>query len=294
MVHTILIFQHLVVLMSILIACATHSHPNSPNFPQPPMHPKVAYITSIMGTYERTCKPFAPQNVPADFICFTNNPNLVPNGWTMDTTPYHELYPNPQDHGNYLNSLKANKHTFNLAKYYKQSFHCIPFLQEYDIVVWLDGTLEITYPRLTEYILQKFESPFNLIAFDHEYRRYGRLKDEVAASHCKRYTSTRWNGQDQPYQDVDAQFQDYLNTGFQDGKGVWITCFIPMDMRKPETHRFLDAWYLETLRHTTQDQISFPYVLQKTGLRIHTLPDDEIKGLPHKKTDFYIKHEHGK
>ncbi len=309
MKRAVSLFVLVLITTIILLVCAIYSHPQAreqsplgswthPQYTPTICHftqqPRVAYITSIMGTYERTCKPFVPQTVASDFICFTNNPNLTPNAWTIDTTPYHEQYPNHQDHGNHRNSLKANKHTFNIAKYYKQSFKNIPRMKEYDVVVWLDGTLEITYPRLTEYILQKFESSLHLIAFAHEYRPDGSLKGEVAASHFERYTSTRWNGQDQPYQDVDAQFKDYLDNGFQDGNGVWITCFIPMDMRKPETRQFLDAWYLETLRHTTQDQISFPYVLQKAGVRIHTLPDDEIKGKPHNKTDFYIKHDHGK
>lgn len=269
-------------------------------YPRPQMvchftqQPKVAFITAIMGDYERSCKPFAPQTIPSDFICFTNNPNLTANGWDVDTTMYHDAYPNPQDTGHHRNSLRNNRHTFNIAKYYKQSFHCIPRMKDYDIVIWLDGTLEITSPRVAEYAARIFEGPSNLIAFKHEFRPEGNLKDEVAASHFERYTSTHWNGQDQPYQDVDAQYQAYLDDGFKEGRGVWITCFVPMDMRKQETHQFLDTWYLQTLRHTTQDQISFPYALQKAKVNIHSLPDAEINGKPHTATDVYVKHAHGK
>ena len=52
---------------------------------------------------------------------------------------------------------------------------------------------------------------------------------------------------------------------------------------------------LKTLKYTTQDQIGFPYVCQKTDTIPYTLPDSEITGeCPHKNTMFYIKHDHCK
>jgi hypothetical protein len=66
-------------------------------------------------------------------------------------------------------------------------------------------------------------------------------------------------------------------------------------MTDAEVLKFLDLWYSQTLKYTTQDQIGFPYVCQKTNLIPYTLPDEEVRGVfPHQMTDFYIKHEHGK
>lgn len=45
----------------------------------------------------------------------------------------------------FINSINNNKHTFNIAKYHKQSFRLIPVLKNYDVIVWLDGTIEIIY-----------------------------------------------------------------------------------------------------------------------------------------------------
>jgi hypothetical protein len=57
--------------------------------------------------------------------------------------------------------------------------------------------------------------------------------------------------------------------------------------------QFLDLWYLQTLKYTTQDQIGFPYVCQKTNLIPYTLPNDDIHGdYPHEKTMFFVKHYH--
>jgi hypothetical protein len=61
-----------------------------------------------------------------------------------------------------------------------------------------------------------------------------------------------------------------------------------------EVTQFLDLWYLQTLKYTTQDQIGFPYVVYKTNLIPYTLPNKEIVGeFPAKNTKFYIKHDHG-
>ena len=116
---------------------------------------KICFITAIYGNYETTCKKFTKQTIPTDFICFTDNPNILSNGWTIDTTPYHITNKSKLDNYTYVNSVYNNKHTFNIAKYYKQSFRNIPILQKYDVIVWLDGTVEIIYDKTSEYILDK-------------------------------------------------------------------------------------------------------------------------------------------
>jgi hypothetical protein len=123
-------------------------------------------------------------------------------------------------------------------------------------------------------------------------------------------TSTFWNNQKQPYQNVYKQYHHYIADGYNDNftdsaltknkhnennLGVWITCFVAFLNNDERVTDFLNLWYLQTLKYTTQDQLGFTYVCYKTGLVPYTLPDDEISGeSPHKQTDFYIKHNHGK
>lgn len=271
-----------------------------------PFHPtKICFITAIYGNYELSCKPFAPQTVKTDFICFTDNPNIARNGWIIDTTPYHIHCKSELDDGAFINSLQNNTHTFNIAKYYKQSFRLIPALKKYDVVVWIDGTIEITHERTSEYILNRIYDK-KIIGWHHEHRG-GILKNEVDASaEFYRYNSTFWNGQSQPLQDVVLQYQTYLEDGYSESFfrdlipenpcfGVWLTCFVAFLMTDTEVTKFLDLWYLQTLKYTTQDQVGFPYVCQKTNLIPYTLPNEEVRGeFPHKMTDLYIKHYHGK
>jgi hypothetical protein len=264
----------------------------------------ICFITSIYGNYETSCKRFVKQTIDTDFICFTDNKDIINNGWVIDTTPYHLNNQNEIDDDNFINSVCNNKHTFNVSKYYKQSFTKIPILEKYDIIVWLDGTIEIIYDKTSEYILNNIHKE-KIIGWNHEFR-YGYLNNEVKASiESFRYSSTYWNEQNQPYQNVSEQYNFYLRDGYNDlffknlnshspHMGVWITCFVAFLKNDIKVKEFLNLWYLQTLKYTTQDQVSFSYVCQKTNLVPFTLPNNEISGkYPHYNTMFYIKHNHG-
>jgi hypothetical protein len=265
---------------------------------------KIAFITAIFGNYELSCKPFAKQTIETAFICFTDNKNIVSNGWSIDTYPYHINNPSLLDNPSLNNSLSNNKHTFNIAKYYKQAFQNIPGLKDFDVIIWIDGTIGIHNPNTSQYILNKIYEK-KIIGWSHEYDE-GLLRNEVNASNANgRYATTFWMNQSQPFQDIPKQFETYLQDGFDENTfkycqspdknfGVWITCFIAFLNKDTEVTRFLDLWYLQTLIFTTQDQVSFPYVAAKTGIWPYTLPNNEINGLPHNQTDFYIKYEHHK
>ena len=201
------------------------------------------------------------------------------------------------------NSIDNNKHTFNVAKYYKQAFQNIPRLRDYDAVVWVDGTIQIWNPYASLYILNNI-SKHKIIGWAHEHSK-GKLLNEVNASNFFRYTSTNWNGQDQPYQDIFTQYNEYIKSGYTDDYfrninnskpnfGIWLTCFVAFANKDTDVSRFLDNWYMQTLIHTTQDQIGFPYVCQAMNIIPYTLPDHEINGdRPHDSTDFYIRLRHG-
>lgn len=278
---------------------------------------KVAFITAILGGYDSNCKPFAKQTIDTDFICFTDNPDIENNGWEIDTNPYHFTHPNPIDTGYYINSITkkspltefyvGNRHTFNLAKYYKQSFQQIPRLKEYDVIIWLDGSIEITDPTVAEYMLELCHG-YKIVSWHHEMRA-GRLIWEAQACYLPRYHHREYLGQDQPYQDVISQYHTYLQEGYDetywsritrkegrgrgDHFGVWLTCFVAFDNKNPQISEFLDLWYLQTLKYTTQDQVGFPRIVQNTGIIPYTLPDSKFTGdEPHKGTSIFNKHWH--
>ena len=257
---------------------------------------KVAHITAIFGGYEHTCKPFIKQTGESDFICFTDNPNIESNGWIIDTNPYHDTNRSPIDNGLYVNSTKKegrlkvleNRHTFNIAKYYKQAWKNIPRLQEYDVVIWLDGSIEITNSEVSEYMLELCPK-YSIVSWHHEMRG-GVLFHEAYCSYLPRYMNGSYLDQWQPYQDERME-----GRGRGDHFGVWLTCFVAFNNKDIKVNDFLDRWYLQTLKYTTQDQVSFPKVVQDTKIVPYTFPDSRIKGdEPHTKCDMFIKHEHWK
>ena len=287
---------------------------------------RIAYITASFGTYERHVKTPKKQTVDADFICFTNSRVIAHDGWIIDETPYHLTHPNPLDNGLLHNSLAANKHPFNVAKYYKQSFHMIPRLSGYEVVVWLDATLEIEYEGTSAWLLEKVVNQSqSVIGWIHSWRR-GYLAEEAWAAWL--YAADKYPVNDssflgiwQPSQQTLTQYHQYLLDGYQDKFinnsvinsnfywdtvrtkvnntsphfGLWLTCFIAFDNKKRLVKEFLDLWYFQTLNYTTEDQVSFPYAAWKLNVTPYTLPDKEIWGdAPDKFTKFYWKHPHGK
>ena len=265
-----------------------------------------------------------PQSVPTDFVCFTDGgSSIVSNGWIIDDTPYHDLFPSPLDEAvstpgeeddedserrrrQRPNSLRRNRHSFNKAKYYKQAARNIPWLSQYDIVLWIDGTLSVHNEDLSYWLLSPGVVDIHGIVTWSNPREGGGLIDEVRSSDFYRYTSVKWNGQEQPYQDVFRQYDIYVRDGYDESYwkseqsrfpknyGVFSTCFVAYDNRRTDVKSFMDLWYMQTLTYTTQDQISFSYVVQKTGLMPLALPSKEhiVRGAVIN-NNFFIKFEHG-
>lgn len=267
--------------------------------------PKIAFITAIFGNYETSCKQPVKQTIPTDFICFTDNPKIQSNGWTIITTPYHLTHRASFDDGTLLNSIENNKHTFTLAKYYKQGFQNIPILKNYDVIVWVDGTIKINNPITSQYVYEKTLID-KISIFEHNWRS-GSLKAEMIDSMtpaCGRYIVTRWNNQDQPYQDVEKQYELYLEDGYTEDYfktlvpnrqhiGVWVTCFVSFLNKDESVSKFLDIWYRQTLEICNQEQMSFSYACYKTEIIPYTFPDGTITGA-FDDNSFYKKLQHGR
>jgi hypothetical protein len=266
------------------------------------MSAKVCYITAIYGNYEVCTKIYPEQTMKADFICFTNNKDLINNNWILDYTPYHFLYKSDIDDDLYVNSLSNNIHNNNIAKYYKQQFYKIPRLKNYDIIIWLDGSMEIYNPDATAILFKKMESK-KMIAFEH-FTCYGLLSNEVIESaKMSRYTEHVYLGQIQPIQDIIKQYQDYLQEGYDEEYfkridpnrqhlGVYAVGIIGFQNNDEDVRKFLDLWYLQTLKYTLSDQIGFSYTAQKLNMVPYPLPDEDISGNFITST-FHMRRYHG-
>lgn len=270
---------------------------------------RIAFITAITDDYELTLKLPVPQTIPADFIVYSDNPDLDTYGkWKLVDANQYRLGIDDSDRGNELNSLSRNTHSFNRAKFFKVNLHRLPELKKYDAVIWIDGSVEITHPYTAEDMLTLVDSGFNIIVNEHA----NEVIEEVTKSlNVGRYATHFWRGQNQTFQDVEAQYAHYVQEGFQtrwfdsaDPKALklwpkwglsklpttnnYITCFVVFDMRKQESKSFLSSWRHEVLTRSTQDQISFPFVLYKLGYLAHSF---EWPTYP--RHEYFTKHMHG-
>ena len=273
---------------------------------------KVAFITANYGGYETSCKTIAKQSIDVDQIYFTNIENISdPNGWTIDRTPYHEIHKSDIDSDTSLrNSIVNNSHTYNIAKYYKFQWHKIPMLEKYDVIIWVDGTIEITHADAAKMLVERALG-YDMCTWNHE-RHNGILEREaIACSKDARFCTTNWFGQDQPFQPILEQYESYVRDGYTDefwvnfprkeGRGlgphfgVWLVCMIAWNTRSERAIELNNRVYQELRKWTTMEQISIPKVSQDLNFVPYTLPDHEITGdSPHWDSSIHIKHRHGR
>lgn len=133
---------------------------------------------------------------------------------------------------------------------------CNPWLYtDAEIVIWIDGNIEITSPGFVEWCLESLGDGMlcqrNLARPD--------IMDEVKAS----FRYSKW-GNDQ----LNEMVAHYLSTGYQSNYGIWWCGF--MVMRREFQRRFPafgNKWLAEMVRWTCQDQMSYSYLLHKIQVK---------------------------
>eukprot|EP01039_Chlorochromonas_danica_P002854 gene2854-3118_t len=265
-----------------------------------PQATRVAVVTAIYGGYESSCKPIVRQSIAVDFYCFTDHPEELAHnapGWILDSTPYHLLLLTHflgRDEEEMVNRYDRNNHPFNIAKFYKLSFRRIPHLQDYDVVIWMDGTLQLRNMRTAEIVQRMLlDSEVRVITWKH--MSNSNLSEEVAASIMSgKYTVTHWAGHAQPYQNVEAQLDHYIRElHYPDPYGrLACTCFVAVDMRSEQALSAMENWMNHVLTWTTQDQVSFPVAMYQSGINPLLLPNKEVLG-SYDYNDFFVKLPHG-
>lgn len=233
---------------------------------------KVAVLTAVFGDFEKSLKPVVPQTVEADFFCFTDRTDLRPlHPWVIDNYPYHFQFKPPFYSTEFVNAFEKHEHPHNLAKYYKQQFHRIPYLRKYEVIIWIDSSFEISSCLfVAHHVMHLKESGALLTAYEHPFNT-DFYQEATWSMGDRRWKSTSLRGMKQPFQDVLGQANYYLSKGFSRdyfknlGKGyghygLWNGGITGWNMSKPSAIPFLDLWFLQNLNFTTQDQISLPYV----------------------------------
>jgi hypothetical protein len=237
------------LLLILLVILYDIFNKNTENFDNIPSNPKIAIITSIYGNYDNIKDQPILEADKVDWYCFTDNKNMKSNQWNIITEPYH-LKTQKYDCKNWYDNIKDDK-TYNMmcAKYYKIKYHEIDILQKYDYIIWIDGSILLREKFIVNVINNIINNNYELINFKHSKRT--NIKDELQESlNSKKYTN----------QNITQQYDNYIKSGFTDNIGLFENTII---IRKPNnrTNKIFDLWWIENLKQSFQDQISYPYVL---------------------------------
>lgn len=199
---------------------------------------KIALITAIFGDLD-ALKNVCPQSVPADKFCFTNSV-IMPfddcNGWKV----IHPNYPRHDLH----NRIKA--------KYFRTLSHTIKELSIYDIIIWIDASIEIINEEFISFMAG------NIVKNDMSFFKH-------SARECI-YEEAEFSKPAVKYanEPIDQQIQQYLSEKYPFKNGLIETgCFSRKINAK--TNKIMEDWWMENIKYSYQDQISLPYVLWKNN-----------------------------
>jgi hypothetical protein len=187
--------------------------------------PRRVVYTCLFGFSEHF-NDFAYQRDDIDFVCFTDDPELRSEFWTMRLVRRSDLDP-----ARMAKRIKALPHRF---------------LPEYDWSLYVDNTVRLKVPpaQLFDEFLAPSASP--LVCFRHHERDcvYQEAEEVIALAY------------DDPER-VREQMKVYRDLGYPAHNGLAKSAFLLRRHRDPELAPVLERWHEQVLRHSKRDQLSF-------------------------------------
>ncbi len=137
-----------------------------------------------------------------------------------------------------------------------------------DYSLWIDGNIVLYTPIDT--LIEEHLGEADICVFTH----YGRQNVWQEAAAIKKLNL------DDP-DIVDHQVELYKEQGL--GEGLF-ECPVILRRHNEACEAFNNAWWSEICRHSRRDQLSFPYAVKQTGIKVSTFNDSLYGGkLVHKR-----------
>src|ERR1044072_5401245 len=197
------------------------------------MHKRAIY-TVITGNYD-TLRPPLVRSAGFDYICFTDSPDLICEGWEM-----RHLDPTA-DPCRQQRAIKIMPHKY---------------LPEYELTVYIDGS-----HQQKEHIAQLIDEHFSgsWLLKIHPSRKCIYQEGEACIKLGK---ATR--------ESVHQQLTAYVTEGMPADAGLYESGIMIRD-NQPEVNAICEDWYQEVEKHTHRDQLSLPVVLWRHGYSPQTI-----------------------
>ena len=230
---------------------------------------KVAVISSIFGNYDKF-RDYKIKNMNEfDWYLFTDDYRITLKSILrmsirrVINAKYH--LENRKEYSKYknyfLNIKDENVRNMMAAKYYKVQSHRIGFLKKYDYFIWLDGSIRLK-ENFVSNVLELINNNYELINFKHSAR--ANVKDELEFSiFFQKYKN----------QNLTHQYESYKL--FPDNMGLYENgLFIRKNTNK--INKLFNDWWVEILKFSYQDQISYPFVLWKNNITPDYIINDNV------------------
>ena len=209
---------------------------------------KIAVISANLGRFDLPHNENVPQSISCDYFMFTDE-NFPPRWNAM--TP----------------RLQAK-----IPKFF--GWQLVP---GYDYYLWIDGSATLTRSDSVQFFYNNCQG-YDIVVFKHPRRpdirqehRYTRKGVKQKAEYLyKRYLNEQFN---ELYDEIKAD-KDFIDEALFLG-GMF------MYRNTSKIHQMFKEWWYFVSRYAVQDQLPFPYVLKKSGLKVHVLENHIKKDIPY-------------
>lgn len=213
---------------------------------------KVVY-TVLIGKYDKIHSIKKEQGY--DYYMFTDQKiNNNTKGWTIL---------NVRKDINYLNRINRIK----CQRFYKTHPHL--FFKDYDLSIYFDAYFE-SKGNLDEFLLRILSPNISIYILEHP------LLDSIN----KEFDAVVFYKKETEHNVFQIK-ERYNKERFQDNNGHAETCLIVRKHNELNCIDFMEGWFYEIKYNSHRDQLSFNYILWKTGYKI-------VKYIPKYFTELYF------
>ncbi|PXX88887.1 hypothetical protein DIT71_17010 [Marinobacter vulgaris] len=200
----------------------------------------IVVYTCITNKYDWLLPPLSmPDNV--HYVCYSDSYDKDENGW--------EVRPIPEN----LNSLPYNL----INRYFKLFPH--RFFDGYDWSVYVDGNVRVLGDL--SLIIREMSENGEVIGCPAHPDRSTILEEVPVCKALGKFS-------DSDLQILEKQLEDYRVDGMSWEQPLTENNFIVRKHSDPEVQALMECWWENLEKYTKRDQISFPYVVWKSGLHL--------------------------
>lgn len=224
---------------------------------------RVAVVSANLGGHD-DWHPIAEQTIAADWYAFSDDLTNTPKQTWLNC---------------WLTGLRLDSPDPRL---YAKRYRMTPWEfvgKDYDFIVWIDASTEVTSPHFLADAIAAADNACPLTTWKHSHRDNINAEAIVCLDeNAPKYGPMR--------RAMLRQVSDYGDAGFDVcGPPLYATGTLVWNMASGGQPRDLGAaWLAECEKHTTQDQISLPFVAWAGAHKVGTFPFSQIEchgnGLP--------------